>query len=376
MIFVSFGVIAYMKRTDFTYHLPEHLIAQHSIDPREKARMLVLDRKDQSFSDGHVRDLLHILKSGDVLVRNVTKVFKARLRAWFSLDDARKGSEESLIEVFLLRCVADIDSGGASMPRSRWRVLLKPSKKVQVEDDVYFGSVDLPSFGGDVVAHVLAKHDDGVVEVQFNIEQALVFEMCELLGEVPIPPYVKNNDARGQYQTAYAKEIGAVAAPTAGFHFNDYMLESLNTLGVQFVDVVLHVGIGTFRPIKVDDLDDHVMHAEWVEVSAEAVDAIALAKEEGRRVIAVGTTVVRALEGVYALQGSLQPYAGDVDVFISPGFAFHVVDGLLTNFHLPESSLLVMISAFAGREFVLQAYEHAVREEYRFYSFGDAMLIL
>lgn len=324
--------------------------------------MMVLDRASGAISHQHIFDLPSLLRAGDVLVFNDTKVFKARLIA------------ENGLEVFLLREVAS----------QHWEALVKPGKCVVVGSEI--GLCGPGPIGPTGPRTVLEKREDGTVVVDMGCSREDVLRYCEAHGEVPIPPYVgKNPHALEGYQTVYAKEVGAVAAPTAGFHFTQQLLDNLKAMGVQIEFVTLHVGLGTFRPIKTETLEEHRMHAEWVSIDAGTADRITSAKREGRRVIAVGTTVVRVLEGVAnegranlpaGRQGTwVHHYSGDINIFITPGFTFNIIDGLITNFHLPKSTLLALVSAFAGREHILAAYEEAKRLGYRFYSFGDAMFL-
>lgn len=324
----------------FDYDLPKPFIAQQSVEPRDHAKLLVLDRATGTTQHRQVLDLPALLRSGDVLVFNQTKVFKSRLRL------------ANGMELFLLR---------EREPRV-WQALIRSGKKAAV------GATLLSPVG---LIRVKEKLQDGtwVVEVEKTREDVL--RLCEQFGEVPIPPYVeKSAHAEQTYQTIYAKQVGAVAAPTAGFHFTERLLQELKAKGVQMEFITLHVGIGTFRPVQTETLEEHTMHAEFVEIDPGTAERLAIAKGEKRRVIAVGTTVVRALE---ATGGSA--YTGDVNIFITPGYTFQVVDGLITNFHLPKSTLLVLVSAFVGREKILAAYEEAKKNHYRFYSFGDAMFI-
>jgi S-adenosylmethionine:tRNA ribosyltransferase-isomerase len=340
----------------FDYLLPPERIAQASVEPRDRCRLLVLDKQTGERRHMIFHEIAGELRAGDVLVMNQTKVFKARLFG-------RVG--EKKIEVFLLR-----EREGV------WEVLLKPGRAVTVGS-----KIDLPA---GLAAKVLAKGETARVKIEATTEEVLA--MTEKFGEVPVPPYVKSvPSSLDQYQTVYARDVGSVAAPTAGFHFTNELIEKLKDQGVQFEFLTLHVGIGTFRPIKTETLEEHRMHAEFVEIDKETARRINQAKKEGRRIVAVGTTTVRALEGVAGgareTEGARveklpeEGYGGEVNLFITPGFQFKIVDALITNFHLPKSSLLVLVSALAGRENVLAAYEEAVQMKYRFYSFGDAMFI-
>lgn len=341
-------------RTDlFDYHLPPELIAQRSVEPRDHSRLMVVDRRTGAWEHKRFFEIASELRAGDVLVLNETKVFRARL----------KGD----VEVFLLR----------AREGNRWETLVRPGRRVKEGQAVAFG---------ELIGQVVEKSPDGVVLVEFDRPPGEVIAFADAHGEIPIPPYVKQQpETLDQYQTIYARTTGSVAAPTAGFHFTGRLMDELKAKGVQIEFVTLHVGIGTFRPVKTETLEEHEMHSEFVTLDAGTAQRINQAKHEGRRVIAVGTTTVRTLEGVAALcpadsrppqgEGALCAYSGDVNVFIKPGFAFNVVDGLITNFHLPKSTLLVLVSALAGREHILCAYQEAVRERYRFFSFGDAMFI-
>jgi len=360
----------------FDYHLPPEQIAQFSVSPRDSSRMLVLDRASGERMHKVFWEIVDELVAGDVLVMNNTKVFKARLSGTVSVPGKKIG-----LEVFLLRGEG-----------TRWSAMVRPGKKVALGD-----WIDLRG----MVAVVVEKRDDGVVTLEMNATVDEVIAFADAHGEIPVPPYVDKAPAKlDEYQTVYAKTVGSVAAPTAGFHFTDALIATLKAKGVQFEFVTLHVGIGTFRPVKTETLEEHVMHAEFVSIDAETAGRINAAKREGRRIVAVGTTTVRVLEGVASsLRGvsttkqSLDEiasvcgprndrdvlpadgFSADVNLFITPGFEFKVIDALITNFHLPKSTLLVLVSAFAGRENVVAAYEEAVRLGYRFFSFGDAMFI-
>lgn len=325
----------------FDYDLPSEYIAQTPVEPRDAAKLLTMDRVTGATDERVFCNIVDLLRSDDVLVFNVSKVFKARI--------VQEG-----VEMFVLRMRA----GEAD-------VLLRPGKRFAVGDAV---------FGRFVVR---AKQQDGIVTIATDMSADEMLAYCEAHGDVPTPPYVTAPLAdAARYQTVYAKDVGSVAAPTAGLHFTDELLDRIRAKGVQVEEVTLHVGIGTFRPVQSYTLEDHVMHSEWVEVDDATATRIRDAKAVGRRVIAVGTTTVRVLEGVVAQRGVFEGFAGEVNIFITPGFQFQMVDGLITNFHLPKSTLLVLVSAFAGREHVLAAYEKAKQRGYRFFSFGDAMCIL
>ncbi|MCX6715290.1 MAG: tRNA preQ1(34) S-adenosylmethionine ribosyltransferase-isomerase QueA [Candidatus Uhrbacteria bacterium] len=339
--------------SQFSYELPKELIAQHSVEPRDSSKLMLLDRTTGEIQHKHFYDIVDELVAGDVLVFNDTKVFRARMMGT---------CRELDVEAFLLRCVS-------SATHSVWQALLRPGKKISVGDVIVIDDLEVV---------VREKQEDGVALLEFPLDEASILSFTDTHGSIPIPPYVNEvPDDANKYQTVYAREVGSVAAPTAGFHFTNELLEKIKAKGVELAFVTLHVGIGTFRPVQTETIEEHIMHAEFVTISKETSETIRLAKEEGRRVIAVGTTTVRSLEGVALLFGGKLPeeFSGDVNMFIKPGFEFKVIDALITNFHLPKSTLLVLVSAFAGRESVLHAYEEAVREKYRFFSFGDAMFI-
>jgi S-adenosylmethionine:tRNA ribosyltransferase-isomerase len=336
--------------SDFTYILPQEHIAQTPADPRESAKLMVLNRAKQTCTHHHVSDLPSFFQPEDIVVINNTKVFRARLHATIN------GKQ---IEVFLVR----------PLDNNLWLALGKPGKKIMIGQTI--------EIAPDFTATVYKKHKDGTLGIGFGLSAQQTIEKANKYGSVPLPPYIKTIADDATYQTSYAKHVGSVAAPTAGFHLTPQIRQALTNLGVTFVEITLHVGLGTFLPIKSDTLENHAMHSEWAQVSEEAARIIRKAKLERKRVIAIGTTTVRTLEGVAAKhQGAIAAYEGDVDLFITPGFSFRIIDGMLTNFHLPKSTLLVLVSAFATREFILSSYEDAVRHNYRFYSFGDAMLIV
>jgi len=328
----------------FDYLLPLERIAQHSIEPRDHSRLMVLDRATGAWKHKRFFDVVEELCAGDVLVFNDTKVFRARLRG--------KG-----LEVFLLRATGE----------KRWEVMVRPGRKVVEGQEIDLGGLK---------GNILEKRADGIVLMQFDRSSDEVIAFANIHGEIPVPPYVKEQPADlANYQTVYAQTTGSVAAPTAGFHFTERLMNELKVKGIQFEFVTLHVGIGTFRPMKTATLEEHEMHSEFVSLSEEVATRINQAKQEGRRVVAVGTTTVRTLEGIAFVQKRLCGYTGDINLFIKPGFAFKIIDGLMTNFHLPKSTLLVLVSAFAGRENILRAYQEAIAQQYRFFSFGDAMFI-
>lgn len=338
-----------LKKSDFHFDLPEELIAQAPLPERSASRMLVVPPRDAPFDDRHVRDLPQLLQPGDLLVFNDTRVIPARV---FGAKTSG-GRVEILIERLLPDNQARVQLGAS-----------KPSKPGTV--------IDLDAGGR---AEVLGR-DGEFYRLRFEVGAALESWLLQA-GRMPLPPYIHREpgaDDAERYQTVFAREAGAVAAPTAGLHFDQPLLDALLARGVEFGHVTLHVGAGTFQPMRVDDVREHRMHSEWINVGARLVEQVRQARARGGRVIAVGTTVVRALESSMR-GGDLQPFAGETSIFIFPGYRIASVDALLTNFHLPESTLLMLVSAFAGRERVLAAYAHAVRERYRFFSYGDAMLL-
>ena len=339
-----------MKTSDFSYDLPPELIAQAPLAERSASRLLVVPPGDAPMSDRHVRDLPELLQPGDLLVFNDTRVIPARLFG----HKATGGRVEILIERLLGEDQARAQLGVSKPPRPGARIALDA--------------------GGE--AEVISRDADGFWQLRFHLPQPLE-EWLLHAGRMPLPPYIQREpgaeDAQ-RYQTVFARQAGAVAAPTAGLHFDEALLAALRGRGVEFGHVTLHVGAGTFQPVRVDDVHQHRMHSEWINVGTGLVEQVKRTRAAGGRVIAVGTTVVRALESAM-VDGELQPFSGDTAIFIFPGYAIRSVDALLTNFHLPESTLLMLVSAFSGKERVLAAYAHAVRERYRFFSYGDAMLL-
>lgn len=345
-----------METSLFDYPLPPDRIAQKSMEPREAAKLLVLDRKTGAIEDKTVRNLPTVLRKGDLLIFNDSKVFKARLKAAIYGKNTREAGKE--VEIFLLRPDGDM-----------WVALARPGKKLHSGCRVMFEDGSK--------ARVLGKREDGTVDIDFGISPEAVFALADQYGEVPVPPYVEpSRENTSTYQTTYAKHVGSVAAPTAGFHFTDSLLGELKNNGIETAFVTLHVGLGTFRPMKSETLGEHVMHEEWAHVPKETISMVQKAKQEGRRVIVVGTTAMRALESWAQKSEKQEEWSGFTDLFITPGFEFKVADGLMTNFHLPKSTLIVLVSSFAGRDQVMNAYKHAIENNYRFYSFGDAMLII
>lgn len=367
-----------MLTKDFWYELPKERIAQEPVRPRDHSKLMVLDCSSQKIEHKHFFDLPALLHPGDLLVWNDTKVFRARLTAR-SADAGRRTQDVGrLFEVFLLRPQGE-----------NWLALVKPSKKLNLNDELLFTD--------DVKATLIEKLSDGSVLLQFNISNEQVFAFADSHGQVPTPPYVKQFKKLDDYQTVYAQNTGSAAAPTAGFHFTQELIEKLKKQNINFASVTLHVGLGTFRPVVTETLEEHTMHEEWIDVPQETIDAIEATKSRGGRVIAVGTTTVRTLESLPLAKGGRGDLRGFTSIFIKPGDKFKVVDAMITNFHLPESTLVVLVSAFAqhrivarrsslvprrtigtqdvGRSFVLNAYHEAIANDYRFYSFGDAMLI-
>ena len=339
-----------MNISDFDYFLPEEQIAQVPAEPRDFSRLMVLSPKTQSIEHRHFYQLDEYLTDGDVLIFNDTRVIPARL---IGVRQPTGGKAE----VFLLR----------QLERDRWEVLVKPGKKMRV------GSVI--TFGHELSCEVLAYTDFGGRIVKFSYE-GIFEEILDRLGTMPLPPYIHETlEDPERYQTIYSREKGSAAAPTAGLHFTESLMDRLRKKGVHLGFVTLHVGLGTFRPVQVDEIEDHVMHSEFYSIPTETADLIRMAKQEGRRVVAVGTTSIRTLESAAVDHGMIEEKRGQTNIFIYPGYQFKIVDAVITNFHLPKSTLIMLVSAFAGREFTLQAYRTAVEENYRFFSFGDAMLI-
>lgn len=341
-----------MKTSDFYFDLPKELIAQDPLENRSSSRLLKLNRETGEIEHKVFSDVCNYLKPGDCLVLNNTKVIPARLLGI-------KEQTGANVEIFLLKRISD----------DTWETLVKPGKKLKPGTFVSFGD-------GLLRAEILETLDDGGRKVKFFFE-GIFEEVLDKLGEMPLPPYITHKlKDKDRYQTVYAKYEGSVAAPTAGLHFTKELLNKIEAMGVDIAYVTLHVGLGTFRPVKADEITDHVMHSESYIISEEAADKINKAKKNGNRVICVGTTSVRTIESAAFEDGFVPATEGDTCIFIYPGYKFKVLDGLITNFHLPESTLVMLVSAFAGRENVLDAYKQAVDERYRFFSFGDAMMII
>ena len=339
-----------MKTSDFDFQLPEELIAQTPLERRDASRLLTLDRESGAIEHHHFYDLPRFLRPGDCLVLNDSRVLPARL-----IGNRPTGG---VCEVLLL-----VDKGG-----DLWECLVRPGRKLKPGAQVIFGD-------GQLTATVEEELNDGKRAVRFHY-QGIFLEILEQLGRMPLPPYIKAElQDQERYQTVYSKVVGSAAAPTAGLHFTPELLEQVREMGVKVCYVTLHVGLGTFRPVKAEEITDHEMHSEFCQISQETADIINETKRNGGRVICVGTTSCRTVESFAAEDGTMSERSGWTSIFIYPGYKFKVLDALITNFHLPQSTLIMLVSALAGREHVLAAYEEAVREKYRFFSFGDAMFI-
>lgn len=339
-----------MKTNEFDYNLPEELIAQHPTKNRDEARMMVLDRNTGDREDKYFYDIIDYLQAGDVLVMNDTRVIPARLFG-------HRPEKEEKIEVFLL----------TNTEGSKWEVLVRPGKKMKIGTEVIFSE--------ELSCKVLEIKEDGNRIVEFYYE-GIFNEILDRLGNMPLPPYIKEKLKDNEdYQTVYSKNPGSVAAPTAGLHFTKELLEKIEANGIKLAYLTLNVGLGTFRPVNEDEITDHKMHSEFYTLSEETAEILNEAKKEGRRIIAVGTTSIRTLEAVYQKNGKICADSGWTDIFIYPGFEFKVVDAIITNFHLPKSTLIMLIAAFTSKEIILNAYNDAVSKKYRFFSFGDCMFI-
>lgn len=340
-----------MNLSDFDYELPEELIAQTPIKKRDESKLLVLDKINGNIEHNHFKNIIQYLKKGDVLVLNDTKVIPARLIG-------TKEETNATIELLLLKELGD----------DIWECLSRPAKRLKIGTIVSFGN-------GLLKAEVIKKLDEGMVHVKL-IYQGILMEILDKLGEMPLPPYIHEKlEEKDRYQTVYAKNLGSAAAPTAGLHFTDELLKHLTDSGIIITYVTLHVGLGTFRPVEVENILEHHMHSEYYEMDKETAFVLNQAKQENRRIIAVGTTSTRVLETIMHKYGEFKKCSGNTDIFIYPGFEFKAIDCLITNFHLPKSTLLMLISALAGKDKVFKAYEEAVLNKYRFFSFGDSMFI-
>ena len=341
-----------MKKSDFYYNLPEKLIAQTPVEPRNSSRLMKINRETGEIVHSRFYNLCDYLKKGDLLVLNNSRVLPARLYG------TKKGTGSN-IEFLLLEQRGD----------KLWEIICRPGKKAKVGAEFIFGD-------GKLTATVTEVKDDGNRVVKFDCEGSF-FAALDEIGQMPLPPYITEKlEDKERYQTVYSKELGSAAAPTAGLHFTEEMLDEIKAMGVDIAYVTLHVGLGTFRPVKEDDILDHKMHSEHYEMSTETAEKINSTKKNGGRVIAVGTTTCRTLESMELENGLVKAGEGYTDIFIYPGYKFKLLDGLVTNFHLPESTLIMLVSAFAGYENTMNAYKTAVEEKYRFFSFGDAMVIL
>lgn len=339
-----------MRTEDFDYNLPEELIAQHPADKRDFSRLMVVDRKTGKREDKHFYDIIDYLNEGDLLVMNDTRVIPARLFGH------REGKEEE-IEVFLLENIED----------DKWEVLVKPGKKMKIGTKCIFSD--------ELSLEVVDIKEDGNRVVEFFYD-GIFQEILDRLGNMPLPPYIKEKlKDKERYQTVYSKNPGSVAAPTAGLHFTKELLKKIEEKGVKLAYITLNVGLGTFRPVKVDDVKNHKMHSEFYQISKETADLINETKKNNKRIISTGTTTTRTLESVYKKNGQIKEDSGWTDIFIYPGFEFKVIDCQITNFHLPKSTLIMLVSALASKEIILDAYKDAVDKKYRFFSFGDAMFL-
>lgn len=339
-----------MRTDDFDYYLPEDRIAQSPMEKRDESRLLVMDRKTGGLTHDRFFNIGAYLKKGDVLVLNNTRVLPARMFG------SRPDKEEK-IEVLLIK----------RLTATRWECLVRPGRKMKLGQEILIGDI--------LRGQVVEITEDGSRIIEFTYE-GVFEEVLDKLGQMPLPPYISERlEDQERYQTVYAKEKGSAAAPTAGLHFTESLLDDIRSMGVEIVELTLHVGIGTFRPVSVEDVKNHKMHEEFFQLDSQAADIINKAKDEGRRIIAVGTTSVRTLESA-AREGRLEEARGWTDIFIYPGYKFQIVDGLVTNFHLPKSTLLMLVSAFSSKENIMEAYKAAIDNNYRFFSFGDAMFII
>ena len=343
-----------MKVSDFNYNLPKELIAQHPTEKRDESRLMVLHRDTKQIEDKTFKDIIDYLEPGDCLVRNNTKVIPARLYGKII-----GKTSEKLVEFLLLK----------QLENDNWEVMVRPGKKLRQGAKVEFGE-------GLLKAEILEVMENGNRKVHFEYN-GIFNEILDQIGLMPLPPYITESlKDKNRYQTVYAKYEGSAAAPTAGLHFTEELLEKIKNKGVEIANVTLHVGIGTFRPVKVENIEEHTMHTEHYYIKNEDAEKINKAKKEGHKIIAVGTTSCRVLESIADENGMVKETEGDTSIFIYPGYKFKCIDRLITNFHLPESTLLMLVSSLATKEFIMEAYNKAVEEKYRFFSFGDAMLIL
>ena len=343
-----------MKVSDFNYELPKELIAQHPLEKRDESRLMVLHRDTKQIEDKIFKDIIDYLQPGDCLVRNNTKVIPARLYGKIIGKNTEK-----LVEFLLLK----------QLENNNWEVMVRPGKKLRTGVKVNFGD-------GLLEAEILEVMENGNRKVHFKYE-GIFNEILDKIGLMPLPPYITEKlEQKDRYQTVYAKYDGSAAAPTAGLHFTQELLDKIKEKGVEIANVTLHVGIGTFRPVKVENIEEHKMHTEHYYIKQEDADKINKAKREGHKIIAVGTTSCRVLESIAKENGEVKETEGDTSIFIYPGYEFKCIDRLITNFHLPESTLIMLVSSLATKEFIMEAYNKAVQEKYRFFSFGDSMIII
>ncbi len=341
-----------MKTEDFDFELPEELIAQTPLKDRSASRLLVVNRETEQYEDHHFSEVIDFLRPDDIIVRNNTRVIPARL---YGVKEETGGH----CEVLLLKDTGD----------DIWECLIGNAKIIKLGTIITFGD-------GSLKAECIKYGENGVRYLKL-IYDGILMEVLDKLGEVPLPPYIKEKlDDKERYQTVYSKIEGSAAAPTAGLHFTNELIEKIEAKGCKFVDITLHIGLGTFRPVKVDDINDHVMHTEHYEITQEAADILNQAKKNGQRIVCVGTTSVRTLEAVMQKYGEFKAVTDETNIFIYPGYQFKACDVMITNFHLPKSTLIMMICAFAGQDLIWDAYHHAIEEKYRFFSFGDSMIIL
>lgn len=340
-----------MEVKDFYFDLPEELIAQHPLEKRDESRLMIVDKNSGNIEHKKFKDILDYLEPGDCLVLNDTRVLPARLIG-------SKENSGGKMEFLLLK----------RLDKNRWETLVKPGKRAQLGAKFVFGN-------GELKAEVVGMAEEGSRVVEFHYE-GIFEEVLDRLGQMPLPPYIKETlEDKERYQTVYSKEVGSAAAPTAGLHFTQELLDMIKEKGVNTAFVTLHVGLGTFRPVKAEKIEEHIMHAEYYIMNEKTARLINSTKEKGKRVIAVGTTSNRTLETIADENGRVKEQSGWTDIFIYPGYKFKIVDALITNFHLPESTLIMLISAFAGRDIIMKAYKTAVEDKYRFFSFGDAMFL-
>lgn len=340
-----------MKTSDFDFELPEHLIAQTPLTKRDASKMLVLDKNTGEIEHKHFNEIIDYLDQNDVLVLNDTKVIPARLYGI-------KEETNAMIEVLLLK----------EEKNNIWKCLVKPAKRVKIGTIISFG-------GGKLKFECIGIEDEGIRTFKL-IYEGILLEILDELGEMPLPPYIhKKLEDKDRYQTVYAKNIGSAAAPTAGLHFTDELLAKIKEKGIEILYVTLHVGLGTFRPVSVNDIKSHHMHSEFYMMSEEVASKLNQAKKENKRIISVGTTSTRTLETIIKKYGEFKACSGNTDIFIYPGYKFEAIDALITNFHLPKSTLVMLVSALAGKDNILNAYNEAIKNEYRFFSFGDSMFI-